>query len=236
MLKAVIYDFDGTLTPESTAQFQILEKSGFKNGMDDPRFFVAVKTMMKEKKIGLYEATIWVLLDTVRSAGYHLTDKNIGLGADERVYNSGVEELLIYLKDHNIQNYLLSSGAQAYLKQLKIAPYFEGIYASVLSYDDNGEADGIERVMSEEEKVVALQEIAERVNDTPDNFSGIVYIGDGPTDFAALEYIKQRGGIAVLVNNKDIDTKLTGIVNLVTTTDFTQDGELMQYLKRLIET
>lgn len=50
MLKAVIYDFDGTLTPESTAQFQILEKSGFKNGMDDPRFFVAVKTMMKEKK------------------------------------------------------------------------------------------------------------------------------------------------------------------------------------------
>lgn len=37
--KIIIYDFDGTLTPYSLPKFEILEKSGLKDGAFNPLFF-----------------------------------------------------------------------------------------------------------------------------------------------------------------------------------------------------
>lgn len=239
MLKAIIYDFDGTLTPQTKPEFKILEKSGLEGGTENPEFFATVHKMAREQKIDIYEAMVRLILDIVKSGGFRLTDENIGLGADERVYNPGVEEFLADLKARGVKNYLLSSGSQAYLKQLTIAPCFEEIYATVLTYDGNGEVNGIKRVMSAEEKSVALQEIAERVNGSPDDFSGIVYVGDGPTDVAAMDYIKKHGGGAILIQRTNMDQDLPQVdasaVDLATGPDFTEGGELAAYVARLME-
>lgn len=234
MLKAVVYDFDGTLTPETWPEFKILEKSGMKDGTRNPAFFPTAQTIAKERNIDVYEAMIRLILETVQQAGFPLTDENIALGADQRTYNPGVPEFLANLRKHSVRNYLLSSGSQAYLKYLTIAPEFTEIYASTLSYDSNGEINGIARVMSVEEKAVALQEIAQQVNSADDDFSGIIYIGDGPTDVAAMEYIKKHGGGAILVqheiNDPNLPTVDPSIVDLATKPDFTQNSELAKYI------
>ena len=38
MKEIIIYDFDGTLTPYSLPKFEILEKSGMKDGAHNPQF------------------------------------------------------------------------------------------------------------------------------------------------------------------------------------------------------
>lgn len=195
--------------------------------------------MANERKIDIYEAMAQLILDITKKAGFQLTDENIGLGANTRAYNPGVEEFLTSLKGLGVKNYLLSSGLQAYLKQLTIAPCFEEIFATVLSYDSNKEVNGIKRVMSAKEKSVALQEIAEQVNGSLDNFSGIVYIGDGPTDVVAMDYIKKHGGGAILIQHASANQNLPQVdansVDLATNPDFTKDGELAKYIMRLMK-
>lgn len=239
MLKAMVYDFDGTLTPTTMPEFEILEKSGLKGGAANPKFFATAHEMAREQGIDIYDAMIRVILDVVKQGGFRLTDEKIGLGADRRTYNPGVEEFLAGLKERGVRNYLLSSGSQAYLKQLTIAPCFEEIYASVLAYDEQGEVTGIVRVMSADEKSVALQEIAEQVNGSPVDFSGIVYVGDGPTDVVAMNYIKQHGGGAILIQHAELDENLpqvnASIVDLVTGPDYAEGSELAKYVTRLLE-
>lgn len=234
MLKAVVYDFDGTLTPEICPEFKILEKSGMPDGAKNPIFFATAKKMAKAENIDIYDAMARVILDTMKEGGFKLTDDNIALGAEERIFNPGVETFLANLRERGISNYLLSSGLQAYLKRLKIAPEFAEIYATVFSYDENGEVNSTIRIMSAEEKAVALQEIARNVNGKEDDFSGIIYIGDGPTDLVAMEHIKKHGGGAILIHHdetlEDCPAPDASQVDLVTEPDYTVGGELSNYI------
>lgn len=238
MLKAVVYDFDGTLTPEVVPEFEILERSGLEGGTKNPKFFATVHEVAKRSAIDVYEAMVLVIMDTVRNAGFPLTDANIALGAGDRTFNPGVEDFLDELCHRGVKNFLLSSGSQAYLKHLKIAPCFAEIYATILTYDENGEANGIQRVMSAAEKTIALQEIATRVNGDKGDFTGIVYVGDGPTDVEAMAYIKQHGGRAILIQHDKSDAGLpkvdSNVVDLVTKPDFTEDSALAKYVDGLI--
>lgn len=234
MLKAVVYDFDGTLTPETKPEFKILEKCGMPDGTKNPLFFATVREKAAADSTDIYDAMAQFILSLMQQAGSQLTDENLALGADQRVYNPGVEEFLANLRQQGIANFLLSSGLQSYLKHLKIAPEFTEIFATVFSYDQSGEFNGITRVMSTDEKAVALQEIAEQINGRPDDFSSIIYIGDGPTDVVAMEYIKQHGGGAILIQHDIADPDLPTVdaskADLVTIPDFTTDGELANYI------
>lgn len=238
MLKAVVYDFDGTLTPTTLPEFKILEASGMPGGAKNPDFFAKAHALADSEKINVYEAMIRVILNTVKQGGFKLTNKNIALGADERVFNPGVEEFLTNLRQKGVANYLLSSGAKAYLERLKIAPEFTEIYASVLTYDQNDEANGVERVMSEEEKAVALTEIATKVNGDRHDFTGIIYIGDGPTDVKAMQFIKAHGGKAILIQHDvsdwDLPVAELGQIDLTTGPDFSRNSELTNYINSLI--
>lgn len=198
-MKAAVYDFDGTLTPEALPYFEILERSGLKGGFGSPEFKLRTKELMEQKSLDLYSAMILTILDYVRAAGFSLTDDNISLGANERHLNPGVPEFICWLKEQGVANYMISSGARAYLEQLAIAPLFERIYATTLSYDANGEATGIAELMDDKQKVTALKEIAQTVNGSSTDCDGIVYFGDGPTDMPVFKFVRQHGGKTVLI-------------------------------------
>lgn len=237
MLKAVIFDYDGTLTSKSMPEFEILEKSGLKGGIDNPKFFTLTSEVMRREQVSIYEALFRVLLDTVKNAGFRLTNENLAMGVRERVHNPGVEEFLQNLKERGVKTYLLSSGLRVYLERIKIASCFEDIYATTLSYDRNGEVNGTEHVMSDAEKTVTLQEIAQRANGDAGDFSGIVYVGDGPTDVKAMQYVRERGGKAILVQQEELKDRPQvdpRFVDLVAMPDFTSEGEIVTYLENLI--
>jgi len=44
MLKAIVYDFDGTLTPDELPKFDILESCGLEGGTQNPAFLQRVKS------------------------------------------------------------------------------------------------------------------------------------------------------------------------------------------------
>ena len=198
-VKAIIYDFDGTLTPDVCPQFAILEASGFKGGCSNPAFFPKVHEIAKRDHLDTYDAMVRHILDIVKSAGHKLTDENIALGADQRVYRPGVPEFLQKIKSSGLTNYLLSSGSKAYLEHTVIAPYFAKIYATTLHYDANGGATVPDYVMSTEAKIDALREVAQEFNGSPENCEGLVYIGDGPTDIPVMTYAADHHGVTIML-------------------------------------
>ncbi len=238
MKRIIIYDFDGTLTPYSIPKFEILEKSGMKDGAHNTQFLELLQKRSKTKNIGLYEAVYDIYFETIKNAGFKLTDENFSLGYDRVEYNDGVIEFLNMLCQNNISNYLLSSGVKVFLEKTVISSYFKEIYATVFSYNQEHEATGVDFLMSDENKVVAIKEILEK--NGMDDCSSIIYIGDGLTDYYAMKYIKEHGGTSIFVykseNSKDVQSmKEKVIVDFYAKADFSQNSELYNYVKELCQ-
>lgn len=124
MKKNIIYDFDGTLTPYSLPKFEILEKSGMKNGAYNPQFLQLLQKRTKDEKIDLYKAMYETFFEIIKSANFKLTDENFSLGHENVEYNKGVIGFLNMLQQNNISNYLLSSGLKVFLEKVSISSYF----------------------------------------------------------------------------------------------------------------
>lgn len=239
MLKAVIYDFDGTLTLNAFPEFAILERCGMENGTDNPRFISLIKEKMQTEQVDVVRATILTVLGIIEAAGLPVTDENICLGADAREFNLGVLEFLSKLQQAGIKNYILSSGSKAYLARTAISPYCTEIFGSTLRYDQNGEAIDLDLVVTPKEKAVILQKLAQELNGTTNDCHGMVYIGDGPTDADAMAYIKEHGGSTILVyrdpESEDVEAmRKQNVVDLFASADYRAGGELSNYINKLI--
>lgn len=238
MAKIIIYDFDGTLTPFSLPKFEILEKSGMKDGAHNPRFLELSQKRAKDENIDLYRAMYEIYFETIRNAGFRLIDENFSLGYDNINYNNGVVEFLKMLYKNNISNYLLSSGVKVFLEKVSISSYFKEIYATTFTYNKDYEANGFEFLMSDKNKVIAIKEILRKNGIDNKDCSDIIYIGDGFTDYYAMKYIKEHGGTSIFVyrdlNSKDMQSiKEKNVVDFYTKADFSQNGELYNYVKKL---
>ncbi len=238
MKKIIIYDFDGTLTPYSLPKFEILEKSGMKDGAHNPQFLELSQKRAKTNNIDLYRAIYDIYFEIIKNAGFKLTDENFSLGYDNVDYNNGVIEFLNMLYQNNISNYLLSSGVKVFLEKVSISSYFKEIYATIFTYNQDYEANGFDFLMSDKNKVIAIKEILKNNGIDNEDCSNIIYIGDGFTDYYAMKYIKEHGGISIFVyrnlNSKDMQSiKEKDVVDFYTTADFSQNSELYNYVKKL---
>ena len=72
-------------------------------------------------------------------------------------------------------------------------------------------------------------------------FSNMIYIGDGPTDIPALALVKERGGLGVIVYDKEKPLKTIQIklkqmsfdhrADLIAPDDFSLKSELFQFIE-----
>lgn len=238
MKEIIIYDFDGTLTPYSLPKFEILEKSGMKDGAHNPIFLELSRKKAEDTNVDLYTAMYGTYFEIIKSAGLKLVDKNFCLGYDNVNYNKGVIEFLNMLCENGVSNYLLSSGVKVFLEKVSISSYFKEIYATTFTYDQNNEANGLEFLMSDKNKVIAIKEILQKNRIDNEDCSSIIYIGDGFTDYYAMKYIKEHGGTSIFVyhdlNSKDMQSiKEKDVVDFYAETDFSQNSELYNYVKKL---
>ena len=237
MNKIIIYDFDGTLTPHPLPRLEIVEKCGFVGGTRGKDYLDLCKQRMVEKNIDLYAAVYEVTFDILKNSGIKTTDDNISLGADNLEYNPGVEEYLEMLNKNNVSNYLLSSGVKVYLDRVAISKYFKEIYATTFKYKDD-EAIDIDFLMSDKNKVFAIKDIIKSIGNKENDCSNIIYIGDGFTDYYAMEYVKNNGGTSIFVYNnldsKDILLmKEKNVVDFFVKADYTSNSELNNLIKNL---
>lgn len=238
MSKIIIYDFDGTLTPYPLPKFEILEKSGLKNGAHNPQFLELSQKKSEDENIDLYKAIYETYLEIIKNAGFKLTDENFSLGYDNVDYNNGVIEFLNMLYQNDIHNYLLSSGIKVFLEKISISVYFKEIYATIFTYNQNCEANGLEFLMNDKNKVIAIKEILKKNGIDNEDCSNIIYIGDGLTDYYAMKYVKEHGGISIFVyrnlDSKDMQSiKEKNVVDFYAEADFTTNTELHNYVKKM---
>ena len=137
------------------------------------------------------------------------------------------------LCENDIKNYLLSSGIKVFLEKVIISKYFTDIYATTFNYDENEEVSGINFLMSDKNKVIAIKDIMKKNNLS--DCKDMIYIGDGVTDYYAMEYIKNNGGVSIFVYNDEINDKerMENVVDLFTKNDFENNKELSNYIKKL---
>lgn len=194
---------------------------------------------MSENQVGLVDATIIALLAFLREAHIPLTDDQICLGAEFRTYNPGIEDFLKNMRLAGIQNILLSSGSKAYLERTTIAPSFDEIHASTMTYSDQGEAIAVKHALTEPEKAIILSQIAQSLNGNPSDCTGTVYIGDGPTDLFAMEYVKSHGGTTIMVHldpttEPQLDETQRSLVDYLVPVDYRSNSELARIINSFI--
>ena len=238
MKNVIIYDFDGTLTPYALPKFEILEKSGIKDGATNPEFMQMVIRKSRSKNIDLYDALYETYFEIIKNAGFKLTDDNFSLGHDKVVYNNGVIEFLDMLCKNGIDNYLLSSGLKVFLNKISISDFFVDIYATTFCYDESDEANGLNFLMSDKNKVEAIKSILKKRQINENDCSHIIYIGDGLTDYYAMKYVKSHGGTTIFVySNLDskevLSMKEKDVVDFYTKSDFSKNSDLERYVKKI---
>ncbi len=238
--KIIIYDFDGTLTPYALPKFEILKRCGFANGSYDSNFLNKVSELSQKENIDTYNAFYQIYLSVIKDNDFKLVDENLCLGAENIEYNPGVVDFLKALNTNGIKNYLLSSGIKVFLNKTNIAPLFIDIYATDFNYNQNSEVLDIKFLMSDKNKVQAIKEICKINNNREDDCTNIIYIGDGLTDYYAMEYVKNNGGLTIFVytdiNNKDMKIiKEKDIVSFYELADFSINSELNNLILNLCD-
>lgn len=222
----VIYDFDGTLTPFSLPQYEILKKCHYTDELIMDR---VKKEVVNNQAIDLYDAYYKCYIDILLENGFEVTKEIICLGADKVAYNNGVIEFFNSFQSSKtgIKHYIVTSGIQNYVKETSISKFVDGIYGVTLR---NGKIDYL---LTDQKKV----DVIKKIQKENDNTTDIIYFGDGLTDRYAFEYVKSVGGKNVFVVSNEQAKQayellnVNGIIDECFNADYSANSDISNYIK-----
>ncbi len=256
---ALIYDFDGTLSPGNMQEYSFIEAIG-----KDKDEFWAETAFMAEKQDS-DNVLIYMLLMlqkakemgiSLRKESFQRFGKSVKLfrGVDawfKRITEFGTEQGVI------VEHYINSSGMKEIIEGTRIAGEFKTIFACSYYYDEAGNAVWPAAAVNYTNKTQFLFKINKGIDSIRDSvkinesvpeeqkrvsFPNMIYLGDGETDVPCMKLIKQLGGTAVAVyepNNakkRDIARKLINQerVNYVCPADYSKGKNLDTLVKAII--
>jgi len=213
----LVYDFDGTLSPESMQDYTVLPKLGIKPA----DFWVEVNRQSK----ALGEES---MLTYMRLICEMANQQNVHIGRNEFKqlgknvkYFPGVESwfdrINRFVADASnrrikIRHYIISAGLKEILDGIGIRKHFHNIFASEYHYDHLKAATFPKLLITDTSKTQFLfrinkgkEDITESINshmrpeDRPIPFANMIYIGDGETDVPSMTVTRQNGGNAIAV-------------------------------------
>lgn len=229
----VIYDFDGTLTPYSLPQYEIIKKCGY----DEEKLMNRIAEKLTNSE-GLYEAYYKCYIEILLENNILLTKENVCLSADKIEFNNGVIE---YFKNFQsqitgVQHYIVTSGIKDYVDKTVIRKFVDGVYGVTFN-EENGIYKDIDILLTDKKKVDVIKQVQKDNNET----NNIIYFGDGLTDSFAFEYVHSIGGknVFIATKNESIETykqlNVKGIIDKCFEPDFSMDSELSKYIQTQIE-
>lgn len=257
---ALIYDFDGTLSPGNMQEFGFIQAIGkspqeFWQESDDIAFGQDASNILSYMKL---------MFDEARKSGIKLRrDDFRRFGASVELF-SGVREwfglINSYGKDRGvkIEHYINSSGLAEMIEGTAIADEFKRIFACSFLYNDAGEAEWPGVAVDYTAKTQFLFKINKGILSIRDNkkvnesqaednkripFPHMIYFGDGETDVPCMKIVKMFGGNSIAVYNPDIKKKVNVAkkllrqqrVNFITPADYTKDGRTYQLVCAIID-
>ena len=218
---ALVYDFDGTLSPEPMQHYGVLPKLN----VEPPKFWAEVKRLRKEHRA---EELLMYMHEMVRIAdasGVKLQREDLKELGSRIEYFPGVEDWFERINRYvaeksngaiKVEHYIISAGLKEIIEGCSIADQFEEIYACELFYDAYGHPKWPARVITDTSKTQYLFRVNKGVLDVNESinshmpaeerkipFDNMIYFGDGETDVPSMALMMQNGGHAVAVHKDE---------------------------------
>lgn len=257
---ALIYDFDGTLSPKNMQEFSFIEALG----MDSSQFWEKSDALSKEQDASGILCYMKLMLEEANHAGIPVQRSSFAkFGKNIELYK-GVKEWFSLINEYGkkiglkIEHYINSSGLKEMIEGTSIAKEFKKIYACSFLYDVNDVAiwpavavdytnktQFLFKINKGIEEVWDNKRINEYVpeNERPVPFKRMIYFGDGETDIPCMKMVKQNGGYSIAVyrpndaNKRKIAEKLIldDRVNFVCQADYSQNKDVFKVVTTILE-
>jgi len=257
---ALIYDFDGTLSPGNMQEFGFIQAIG----QTPEEFWDKSNRIAIGQDASNILAYMKLMHDEARKNGIKLTREDFRrYGKDIKLYE-GVREWFHnvnqYGREHGviIEHYINSSGLTEIIEGSPIARAFKHVFAGSFIYDQNGEAEwpGIAvdftaktQYLFKIQKGIFSSRDAEKVNESLSDdakripFTNMIYFGDGETDVPSMKLVTMFDGNAIAVfdparpKKKEIARKLLkqSRVNFITPASYTKDSRTFRLVCAIID-
>lgn len=216
---AVVYDFDGTLSPDNMQEPTIFAEYG----IDKDDFWKKSERLVRQKGYERTLAYLSLLMHDPIFKEEPLTKTKLQQMASRLRYFKGVEDFfertgnflskIPEAKEYGIkiEHYIVSSGSAEILGSCSIARHFKKIYACEFDYK-GGKPVFPKLVINDTNKTQFLfrinkgkLDLSEDINShmpeefKPIPFRNMIYIGDGYTDIPSMTVTKKNGGHAIAV-------------------------------------
>lgn len=257
---ALIYDFDGTLSPLNMQEYDFMKAIGVKTGT---AFWKENSEMVKEHEASNILCYMKLMIDKARASKVSIKrEKFVAFGKSIELYK-GVEEWFDLINEIGknegviIHHYINSSGLKEMIEGTKIGKKFKQIYACSFMYED-GVAVWPAVAVDFTTKTQFLFMINKGISSITDNykvnqyveeskrpipFKHMIYFGDGETDIPCMKLIKQQGGNSIAVykprdkKKKQCAEKLVNDhrVNFACAADYSKGGEIYRIVESIIK-
>ena len=257
---ALIYDFDGTLSPGNMQEFGFIQAIG----QTPAEFWTKSDGIAKGQDASNILAYMKLMIDEARRNGISLTREGFKkYGADIKLYE-GVRDWFRNIDEYGkakgviIEHYINSSGLTEIIEGSPIAGEFKHIFAGSFIYDEKGEAEWPGIAVDYTGKTQYLYKISKGIFSARDSklvneswaddqkripFEQMIYFGDGETDIPSMKLVKSSGGNAIAVfdparaRQKENARKLLrqGRVNFITPASYTRDSRTFRLVCAIID-
>ncbi len=258
---ALVYDFDGTLSPQPMQEYTVLPKIG----IEPARFWAVVNREARETESDPMLVYMRHILEALEREKVDVKRADFARMASAIVYFPGVTtwfgRMNAYVARRSrrrvkLRHYLISAGQKEILEGVSIRKHFRRIYASEYHFNHHGVATFPKFLVTDTLKTQFLfrinkgiEDVTESINEhMPESdraipFPNMVYVGDGMTDVPSMALTKKNGGHAVAVYDPKGDrgratcVKLldAGRVDFVAEADFRAASRLSRRVALLLD-
>ena len=252
---ALIYDFDGTLSPGNMQEFGFIQAIG----QTPEEFWSKSNTVPDGQEVSSILSYMKLMIDEARKKGISLTrDSFVSFGKHIELYE-GVSNWFSLINDYGrrhgvvVEHYINSSGQTELIEGTSIAKEFKKIFACSFWYDENGVAVWPAVAVDYTGKTQFLFKIAKGIMDISDNTKvnesqkeddkPMIYFGDGTTDIPCMKIVKMFGGNSIAVydrhNKRQLDTARKLLkqdrVNFICEADYRIGGQIYEVVTTIID-
>ena len=257
---ALIYDFDGTLSPGNMQEFGFIQAIG----ATPEEFWSKSDGIAKGQDASNILAYMKLMYDEAKRNGIRLTREDFRRYGSDIVLFDGVREWFRNVNEYGrrhgviIEHYINSSGLKEIIEGSPIAKEFKHIFAGSFIYDEAGEAEwpGIAvdftaktQFLFKIQKGIFSSRDAKRVNESMAEdakripFTQMIYFGDGETDIPSMKVVNMFGGNAIAVFNptdprkRGLARKLLrqGRVNFITPAVYNRESRTFRLVCAIID-
>ena len=257
---ALIYDFDGTLSPGNMQEFGFIPAVG----QSPVEFWTKSDSIAIGQDASNILAYMKLMFDEAKRNDISLTREGFReFGKDIELYE-GVKGWFKLVNEYadsrgvKVEHYINSSGLKEIIEGSVIAKEFKHIFAGTFIYDEKGVAEWPGIAVDYTAKTQFLFKISKGIFSSRDSkmvnesstddekritFSNMIYFGDGETDIPCMKIVNMFGGHSIAVFDPRNEKKRAaaqkllrqGRVRFISPANYTKDSRTYRLVCSIID-